>query len=196
MPVSSRHSPRAKIPVSVQTPQSTPAVLIWYLGYRRNALSWNSIAGYGLYLRNLRQSLARGRRGAYPSIDAQPQTVSAPDLTPHRRLATASRQGVISRPAAERVCWAAGPPLDGTRRRLRSRSRTKNSGQAVVHRLWGEISRVSLNSAQHSFHTGQRASERAMQHVPSELPFPVFCHSRTVNRALRFSCCRSSVGQR
>jgi hypothetical protein len=96
MSVSSRHSPRAKIPVSVQTPQSTPAVLIWAIAATR--CHGIRLPGYALYLRNLRQStiynLARGKRGAYPSIDAQPKTVSAPDLAPHRRLATASRQGV------------------------------------------------------------------------------------------------------
>jgi len=67
-----------------------------YLGYRRNALSWNSIAwAWTLSTESPTiYNLARGKRGAYPSIDAQPKTVSAPDLAPHRRLATASRQGV------------------------------------------------------------------------------------------------------
>jgi hypothetical protein len=167
-----------------------------YLGYRRNALSWNSIAGYGLYLRNLRQSLARGRRGAYPSIDAQPQTVSAPDLAPHRRLATASRQGVYLTTGCREGVLGCGTSTGRDTQAITEWITYEELGSGRGAPPLGRISRVSLNSAQHSFHTGQRASERAMQHVPSELPFPVFCHSRTVNRALRFSCCRSSVGQR
>jgi len=138
MSVSSRHSPRAKIPVSVQTPQSTPAVLIWAIAATR--CHGIRLPGHGLYLRNLRQSTIK-------RVESEAHT---PQLTPNRKLyllrillltvglRRRAGKGSISPPAAKRVCWAAGPPLDGTRRRLRSRSRTKNSGQAVVHRLWGE----------------------------------------------------------
>jgi hypothetical protein len=83
-------------------------------------------------------NLARGKRGAYPSIDAQPQLYLLRILLLTVGLLRRADEESISRPAAKRVCWAAGHPLDGTRRRLRSTSRTKNSVQAVVRRVWGE----------------------------------------------------------